>query len=157
MKVHHPVIDQLAGLTRHAARILDWLSPLGLLIMRLWVGWAFLKSGYLKTTSWDSTLYLFNYEYQVPLLPPELAAWLATFIELVLPVLLIIGLAGRLSALMLFAFNIMAVISYPDLDPAAAYDHQAWGIMLLVLMLGGLGKLAVDHWLLGRFFPAMYR
>ena len=59
-------------------------------------------------------MYLFENEYDVPLLSAEFAAMMGTAIELFFPVLLALGLAGRFGAFVLFAFNIMAVISYPD-------------------------------------------
>lgn len=126
---------------------LDTLAPLGFLLLRVWVAYAFWKSGYLKITSWDSTIYLFENEYAVPFLPPEIAAYIATFIELVFPALLVIGLGGRMSAFVLFVFNIMAVVSYPALEGAGARDHQVWGLMLLVLTLSGPGMLSLDHWI----------
>ena len=95
-----------------ALRGLDSLQPLFALATRVYVSWQFLKSGWLKISSWDQTLSLFHDEYRVPLLPPTLAAVLGTAGELILPILLIVGLAGRLSALGLFALNAIAVISY---------------------------------------------
>ncbi|MGH8615634.1 MAG: DoxX family membrane protein [Gammaproteobacteria bacterium] len=68
----------------------------------------------------------------MPFLSPELAAYLGSFVELVFPVLLALGLAGRLSAGVLFVFNIVAVISYPALNTAGVEQHQVWGILLLV-------------------------
>ena len=64
----------------HAAleRGLDSLRPWLLLALRLWVSWQFLKSGWLKLTHWDVTLELFHSEYQVPLLPPTVAAVVGT-------------------------------------------------------------------------------
>uniref|UniRef100_UPI0038F77CBC DoxX family protein n=1 Tax=Streptomyces scabiei TaxID=1930 RepID=UPI0038F77CBC len=76
-----------------------------------------------KIANWDSTLYLFELEYHVPLLPWQLAAYLATGAELALPLLLIPGLFGRLSALALFAVNAMAVVSYPLLWQQGFTDH----------------------------------
>ena len=73
-----------------AARLLDPLQPLLLLGLRLWVSWQFLKSGWLKLGDWDSTLFLFQEEYRVPLLSPELAAVAGTFGELFFPLLLIV-------------------------------------------------------------------
>lgn len=64
------------------------------------------------------------------------------------PVLLALGLGGRFAALVLFAFNINAVVSYPDLNPVGLEQHYVWGL-LLVLVLHGPGKLSADH-LLGR-------
>ncbi len=140
-----PLVNGWQGI----AKILDRLTPLAFLLLRLWVAWAFFKSGYLKITSWDTTLYLFENEYAVPLLPPLYAATLATTVELMVPVLLMLGLFARPAALLLFVFNIMAVISYPDLDPAAARDHQAWGVALLLLATAGVGRWSCDRWLSG--------
>lgn len=128
-------------------RGLDFLAPLADLGLRLWVATVFFKSGLTKIASFDTTVQLFTYEYHVPLLSPTIAAWLGTFTELFFPVLLVLGLGGRLSAWVLFVFNIVAVIFYPDLNPAGIEQHQVWGLMLLVTMLHGPGKLSVDHWL----------
>ena len=133
-------------------RALDFLSPVIDLALRLWVGIAFFKSGLTKIGSWDSTLFLFANEYHVPLLPPELAAYLGTAAELSLPVLLVLGLGGRFAAAAMFVFNIIAVISYPDLGEVGLKDHQVWGLMLLVTLLHGPGRLSIDHWLRRTFF-----
>jgi putative oxidoreductase len=120
-----------------AAAWLDRASPLGDLLLRGWVAYAFWVSGLTKIRAWDSTLYLFEYEYSVPLLPPEIAAYLGTAVELGMPVLLAAGLLGRFAALALFVFNIVAVISYPDLGAAGLEQHKVWGVMLLVCLLHG--------------------
>ena len=130
---------------------IDFVKPVGDLILRFWVAYAFWVSGLTKIQNWDSTLYLFNDEYSVPLLPPEIAAYLGTAAELGFPVLLAFGLLGRFAALALFLFNIVAVISYPDLGPAGIEQHKVWGIMLLVCFLHGPGRLSIDHWLKKRF------
>jgi putative oxidoreductase len=138
----------------HAAfgRGLDHLQSLMLLGARWYVAWAFLKSGWLKLSSWDSTLDLFRTEYHVPLLPPELAAVAGTFGELAFPVLLIAGLFTRVGALGAFAVNAMAVISYSHVlfsegFEAALGQHVLWGFILLVLALFGAGKFSVDQFL----------
>ncbi len=133
---------------------IDFVKPVGDLILRCWVAYAFWVSGLTKIQNWDSTLYLFNDEYSVPLLPPEIAAYLGTATELGFPVLLAFGLLGRFAALALFLFNIVAVISYPDLGPAGIEQHKVWGIMLLVCFLHGPGKLSIDHWIKKRFLSA---
>jgi len=99
----------------------------------------------------DSTLALFANEYAVPLLPPDIAAYLGAAAELCLPPLLALGFAGRLTALALFVFNIVAVTSYPDISDAGIKDHILWGALLAVVFFHGPGKLSVDH-LLSRFF-----
>jgi putative oxidoreductase len=126
---------------------LDYLAPIGILALRFWVAMVFFKSGLTKIETWSTTLYLFEYEYSVPLLPPEVAAYMGTATELFFPVLLVLGVGGRFAALVLFVFNIIAVISFPDLNAAGLRDHQVWGIMLLVLLSQGPGKLSLDHWL----------
>jgi len=142
-----PIMSRAIDLTRTVYAKLDYLAPISNLAIRLWIANVFFKSGLNKIQSWDSTLYLFEYEYAVPLLPVEFAAMLGTSIELIFPVLLALGLMGRMSAIVLFLFNIMAVMSYPDLNPAGVLQHQVWGVMLLVPLLQGPGKLSVDHFI----------
>jgi putative oxidoreductase len=136
---------------RQTLKFLEFIAPVSDLALRLWVANVFLKSGINKFQSPDVTLMLFQYEYSVPILSPALAANLATWVELIFPVLLAIGLAGRVSAGVLFVFNIVAVISYPTLNEAGQMQHILWGIMLLVPMLHGPGKLSVDHFIRGRY------
>lgn len=142
-----PLIGRTLHLARRLHAGLDWLAPLADLIVRLYVANVFWKSGLTKFESFDSTVLLFKYEYSVPLLSPEVAAYAGTFTELFFPVLLALGLGGRLAALVLFLFNIVAVLSYPDLMPAGVEDHVVWGILLLVTLLHGPGKLSLDYWI----------
>ncbi|CAH0534728.1 hypothetical protein VST7929_02678 [Vibrio stylophorae] len=121
------------------------LQPVVLLLARLWVAWAFFQSGLLKYNSWDSTLYLFEFEYQVPLFPWLWAAYLGTAVELIVPVFLALGLLTRPMALLLFVFNIMAVVSYPTLWAGGFYDHKFWGMMLLINIVWGAGACSVDR------------
>lgn len=132
-------------------RALELLQPLFVLGVRLYVANVFFKSGLTKIANMDSTVLLFTYEYQVPLLSPTLAAYLGTAAELVLPVLLVLGLGGRFAAAALFAFNIVAVISYPDLNEVGLMQHQYWGVLLLIPLLYGPGKLSIDHFIQRRF------
>lgn len=146
-----PAVNRFVQIVKGFYGKLDMLAPIGNLAIRLWVANVFFKSGLTKIQSWDSTLYLFEYEYSVPFLPPEFAAMLGTSIELGMPVLLALGFMGRFSAIILFLFNIMAVISYPDLNPAGVVQHQMWGIMLLIPLLQGPGKLSIDHLIARKF------
>lgn len=122
-----------------------YFTPILLLFTRLWVANIFFKSGYLKISSWDSTLYLFEEEYQVPVIPWEMAAYLGTAAELILPIFLLLGLFTRPMAAVLFIFNIIAVISYPALWERGFYDHQLWGLMLLINIVWGAGVISVDQ------------
>ncbi len=138
-------VNRTVGLAKPVYNLLDFLAPVGDLIIRLWVANVFFKSGLVKIQSFDTTVLLFEYEYSVPLLSPTVAAYLGTGAELILPVFLALGLGGRLAAGALFVFNIIAVISYPDLHAAGLRDHYVWGIMLLMPLLHGPGKLSLDH------------
>jgi putative oxidoreductase len=143
----------LAPLIRSFDAATRWLgalaSPLALLI-RLHVGWVFLKSGYLKATSWDDTLFLFREEYRVPVLSPDVAAVTGTASELLFGALVILGLFGRVGALGLFAVNAMAVVSYSHVllgqgFEAALAQHVLWGFALLVLIIHGPGAWSMDR------------
>jgi putative oxidoreductase len=134
---------------------LESLQPLALLAARLYVAQAFFLAGLTKIRDWDTTLALFENEYAVPLLPPPLAALMATAGELVLPVLLVLGLAGRFSALGLSVINAVAVISLMEVAPAAAQQHLLWGSLLAMVVLWGPGRWSVDaiiasRWMGGR-------
>lgn len=144
-------VKRFVGITGSA---LDAARPLGDLAIRLYAADVFWKSGLTKIASWDTTLALFENEYTVPFLPPQLAALLGTGIELAMPVLLALGLGARFAAFVLFAFNIVAVVSYPELSPAGFANHVTWGLLLLVPLLHGAGRLSLDHFIGRRLFAA---
>jgi len=110
----------------------------------------FFQSGLTKIQSWQSTLDLFAYEYSVPLLPPEIAAYMATAGELILPVLLLFGLMTRPAAIGLFILNAVAAYAYSLTDfynIVGMMDHILWGAMILVYVLYGPSPLSIDNWL----------
>lgn len=115
------------------------LQPLSILTVRIYVGWAFFASGLTKLIDWDSTLLLFEYEYQVPVLPFELAAYLGTIGEL--------GLTTRFAALGLFFINIIAVISLEDIAPVAYSEHILWGALLSQVVIFSGGFLTLDRFI----------
>lgn len=124
-------------------------SLLGI-IGRFYVSWIFFASGLTKIADWESTVFLFEYEYSVPLLPVTLAAILATVGELVLPVFLTLGIATRVSALGLFIVNAVAVISLEEIAPVALSAHIIWGLILLHTTVWGAGKISGDYLLIRR-------
>lgn len=144
--------NKLISLYALFIRILDLISPLANLAIRLYIANVFWASGQTKIASWDSTLALFENEYAVPLLPPEIAAYLGTGVELGMPVFLALGLGTRFAGIVLFVFNIIAVLSYPDLGEAGLKDHTHWGLLLLVPVFYGGSRLSADHWLGKCFF-----
>lgn len=131
-----------------AARLPEFPAQALDLGLRLFLADVFFKSGLTKIKSWDSTLYLFSDVYRVPLLSPEVAAWLATSAELGLPVLLVLGLFGRFAAAGLFILNGVAVISYhSELSESGLSQHMYWAMLLAVLLVASRGTWSLDRWL----------
>jgi putative oxidoreductase len=146
------LLERIVTAAKALLRGAEWLTPVLDLGIRILVGMVFFQSGLTKIASWSATVSLFeDGTYVVPLLPPVVAAYLGTAAELALPVFLVLGLGGRLAAFALFIFNIIAVISYPDLSEVGLKDHQYWGILLLVTLLHGPGKLSLDHLIRRKF------
>lgn len=147
------LVERLYAPTRTASNWLGRLQSPFLLFLRIYVAWVFLKSGLHKIGDWETTLLLFEYEYNVPLLPFELAAWLATIGELVFPVILIAGLGTRFAAIALSLINIFAVVSYYATlaRGAGLVWHYLWGTMLLTSIVYGGGLFSVDYWIKSRF------
>ena len=119
-------------------------TPLSIvqLLARLGVGAVFFKSGLTKIASWEFTLMLFRDEYRVPLLPPELAAHMATYAEHLFPILLVLGLFTRLSALALLGMTaVIQIFVYPDAWPT----HLSWATLMLYLAGRGAGPVSLDH------------
>jgi len=142
----HPAAWHLAlvRIDAQSRRVLPWLQALALLAVRLYLLQVFFRSGLSKLQDWDSTLFLFQEEYHVPLLPPALAAVMGTAGELGLSALLALGVLSRPAAVGLFMVNLVAAISYPDISAAGLKDHELWGVLCLVLALFGPGALSVD-------------
>lgn len=131
-----------AGLERYAAPLVD-------LFIRMVLFRVFFFSGTAKLGNWSGTLELFEYEYQVPLLPPALAAYAGTAAELVCPVLLLVGLATRLATLPLIAITLTVQFVLGATNPAYdQLDHFLWLALLAALAARGAGTLSLDHWLL---------
>jgi len=129
---------------RNLTAVLDNARPLAALLARAYLAQVFFLSGLTKLRDWDTTLLLFTEEYRVPLLSPSVAAVMGTAGELVLPVLLLFGLAGRFAALGLSVVNAVAVISLSEIAPAALQQHITWGVLLAALALYGVGRWSVD-------------
>jgi putative oxidoreductase len=139
----------LARINQGAAAALEPVESLFLAALRVYASWQFLKSGWLKLQDWETTRFLFEEEYRVPLLAPSAAAVLGTAGELVLPLLLIIGLLSRYAALGLLAVNALAVVSYAHVLMAEGFEaalgqHYLWGLMLATVLVFGPGRLSAD-------------
>jgi putative oxidoreductase len=134
------------------ARVLRWLDAVpytALAIpLRLAIATVFWNSGMTKIADWNAALSLFTDEYKVPLLPPEVAAYIAATIELTTPVLLVAGLFTRpVVAVLLGMVTVIEIFVYPQAWPT----HIQWAAMLLVLLCRGAGKLSLDYLLWRRF------
>lgn len=139
-----PLLHRSHQLWQHLTTALDGARPLAALLARAYIAQVFFLAGLTKVRDWDTTLLLFTEEYAVPLLSPEVAAVLGTTGELVLPVLLLVGLAGRFAALGLSVVNAVAVLSLADIAPAALQLHITWGVLLAALALYGVGRWSLD-------------
>jgi putative oxidoreductase len=101
----------------------------------------FIRSGTQKLSDWNSTLLLFQNEYRVPLLPPTMAAYLAASVELSCSVLVLVGLATRLSVLALLGLvTVIQIFVYPNAWP----DHIQWLAFMLILLARGPGTISLD-------------
>lgn len=143
----HNLSELHGSFTAFHARLARFPLSIIQLAMRIAVGMVFFKSGLLKIRSWEFAIRLFQDEYQVPLLDPVLAARIAVFTELSVPVLLFAGLATRFATLPLL--GMIAVIQL-FVYPQAWAEHLLWTSVLLFLLLRGPGKLSLDH-LIGRY------
>ena len=124
------------------------------LVARLAAAGVFWRSGQTKVEGWqiwnvnDTAILLFQEEYALPLINPTIAAHLAAIAEHVFPVLLVIGLATRYSAL---ALLIMTLVIQIFVYPTAWPTHGIWAACLLVLMTRGAGVVSLDHLIAQRF------
>ncbi|MBU6257367.1 MAG: DoxX family protein [Burkholderiales bacterium] len=98
----------------------------------------------------DSAVALFRDEYKLPFIAPGIAAPLAATAEHLFPLLLLLGLATRFSALALLGMTlVIEIFVYPDAYPT----HGTWAAIFLYLMAHGPGRLSIDHWLATRRQP----
>ncbi|MEO6676548.1 MAG: DoxX family protein [Pseudomonas sp.] len=144
-----PVADNsLRGLwNRFATRLGNLISDSFLvLVARIAIAAIFFMSGRTKVsdvlTITPSTYELFRTEYALPVISPELAAHLSTYSEHLFPLLLVLGLFTRLSALALLGMTfVIEVFVYPDAWPT----HLSWAGLLLIIIARGAGALSLDR------------
>jgi putative oxidoreductase len=144
---------RLVSIHTQATAALDrYVGPLFDLAVRLWIARVFFQSGRTKLADWAITVSLFQDEYNVPLLPPAVAAVFGTTFELAMPVFLVLGLASRLAALPLIAMT--CVIQFvlgsanPDYDSA---EHFYWLFLLGMIVIKGPGAISLDRLIRARF------
>lgn len=136
----------LTNIRRLNGRLARVPSDLISIALRVFPAMVFLQSGRTKVeglfTIKDSTWYLFEHEYALPLIPSDLAAVLATTAEHVLPILLILGLMTRLSA---FGLLGMTTVIQVFVYPGAWITHGLWASAFLALIAYGPGRLSLDR------------
>ena len=118
-----------------------------LLTARIAIADIFWRSGQTKVSGFhirEEIFYLFREEYKVPILPSDLAAYLATIAEHVFPILLVIGFATRLSALCLLG---MTLVIQLFVIPGGWPEHLLWFSVLLLIIARGPGVISLDHWI----------
>lgn len=136
-------------------RLIGWLERVPYTVLalplRFAVATVFWNSAMTKLADWNAALELFREDYRLPLLAPEVAAYVAVSIELTTPVLLVLGLATRPVAFVLLGMTtVIEVFVYPLAWPT----HIQWAAMLLVLLCRGAGDSSLDH-LLYRLFSTV--
>ena len=131
--------------------ILNSLTPIGDLIIRYWLSKLFFLSALMQLEYWKSTVLQFTYNYELPFLSDKADADFMTGVGLVLPIFLLLGLGGRLPAFLLFIFNIISIFADPFLFTSDGYVslllHVYWGMLLMMLMFHGPGKLSLDYFI----------
>lgn len=156
----------VSGLLPTFIRLCNWIpDSLIAVVGRFSIAAVFWKSGQTKVEGFaidivsgdihlgwphlsDSVIPLFKEEYNLPLVLPELAATMATYAEHFFPVLILLGLATRLSAFALLGMTMtIQLFVYPGAYPT----HGTWAAVLLFLIARGPGKLSIDHWIAKRF------
>lgn len=114
--------------------------------LRLFPAAVFFTSGRTKVEGLlhikDSTWFLFQNDYALPLIPPDMAAVMATAAEHVFPVLLVLGLFTRAAALALLGMTLVIQIF---VYPGAWQVHGVWAACFLALLLRGPGRLSLDR------------
>ena len=125
-----------------------WMDQLTLIMVRVSLAGIFWRSGRTKVVegSWlsisDTAKFLFQEEYKAVPLPPELAAYMATYAEHLFPILIVIGLFTRLSALALLGMTmVIQIFVYPE---AWWSVHIIWVTLALVLIVRGAGRFSID-------------
>lgn len=123
-----------------------WAQDILLLFIRLWIANIFLRSGLLKIMSWEATISLFQDEYALPIIPPNIAAIMGTMAEIGAGAFILIGLITPFAAIILLGVTlVIELLVYPGTN-----DHYHWMMLLAVLMLFGGGKISADNFLFKR-------
>lgn len=128
------------------ACILGFLKPIANLCVRIYIAKIFFMSGLTKIDNWNSTLFLFEHEYMIPLLPFKAAAVMAVVMELIIAPMFAFGFMSRISGLLLFIMTLVMNYGY---QPAT--ENYYWMMLIGMIMTYGGSKLSLDYILIRKF------
>lgn len=135
-------VGPIEAARRGLARLERFPAAVTTLLIRLGVAAVFFKSGLTKIASWETTIVLFRDEYRVPILPPEIAAYLGSAAELTCPILIALGLGARFGAAALLGMTaVIQLFVYPE----NWAEHLLWAGAFVLVITRGAGALSVDH------------
>lgn len=138
--------------------VTKWVFPLGLLWARIHIGWIFFKSGwgkleYLFKGEWSTAVSIME-ETPIPGLSADVTAPLTTAAEIILPIMLVLGIFGRIGAggLLVMAIVIEFIVAQTpkgiENEISSPHEHMIWMILAGLIVLRGPGWLSLDHLLL---------
>lgn len=136
-------LKKLASVPQYAFGLLDRV-PLSFLLLfaRVATFSVFFRSGLVKLADWNATLQLFESEYKVPVIPPQIAAYMSASMELGLSSLVLVGLATRFSVLGLLGMvSVIQIFVYPMAWP----DHIQWLAFMIFIVCRGPGVVSLDY------------
>ncbi|MCB2081048.1 MAG: DoxX family protein [Hyphomicrobiales bacterium] len=157
MARHHKELPLWLRVADIKLRVAEQFTDPVILGIRLWLAKVFWTSGTLKLDTgflgigqgnWESTLILFEYEYQVPILTPQAAAYLSTAAELIFPILLVLGLGSRIAA-----FGLLFMTAVIEFTYQHSPEHVIWALFLGTVLTYGPGRIALDFLISRRFLP----
>jgi putative oxidoreductase len=151
MDPHHPMtstrLSALIPVVQNLSAVAQsYLAPVLDLAIRFWIGLVFFRSGLEKAKDWEATVFLFQEEYQLPILPPEVAAALGMSTELAMPIFLFLGFAARLAAIPLIVMTcVIQFVLGASMPAYNSVEHIYWLFLLFSILLRGPGRFSIDH------------
>lgn len=121
---------------------LNKIAPVMNLVVRFYMANIIFMFGLDKIQNWDATMFLFTNEYQIPVLPNVVSAVIVTAIQLIAPIMLVVGYGARFAALILFVMTLLSNFFYQQF-----IENYYWMLIFAMLMSYGSDKLSLDHYL----------
>jgi len=147
---------RISALVERVNNAIRTIAPpsLAQLMLRVALGVPFWRSGVNKWDGFlklnDTAVYLFESEFKLHLPggpyhypAPAVMAFIVGSAEILFPILLVLGLATRLTAFGLLVMTLMVELTVPDGWPV----HVTWAAMALAIMAWGPGSISLDYWI----------